>query len=212
MVGGCSKHTFKLGSYFPSLAHPSRLAHTCWRADGELTYRVSILKVTNSSSPSHKFAGALGSSSSSSLSGHPGPLFDRTVMVVKYPNNQGGTKSPSLCRKAISLLARYERRQIRLGEGNMFLVWSCSSRMFFFSFREACAVRSVCGVLPGMSPKPRDVGPSSPGLESSPQLVASSRNFYLWHTPWGGQGMSWSSLLASYAVPSMVLIQIVCTS
>ena len=28
----------------------------------------------------------------------------------------------------------------------------------------------------------------------------------------GGQGMSWSGLLASYAVPSMVLIQIVCTS
>ena len=78
--------------------------------------------VTNSSSPSHKLAGALGSSSSSSLSGHPGPLFDRTVMVVKYPNNQGGTQSPSLCRKAISLQARYERRQIRLGEGNMFLV------------------------------------------------------------------------------------------
>ena len=52
-----------------------------------------------------------------------------------------------------------------------------------FSFREVCAVRSVCGVLPGMSPKPRgDVGPSSPGLESSHQLVASSRNFYLWHT------------------------------
>ena len=51
-----------------------------------------------------------------------------------------------------------------------------------FSFREACAVRSVCGVLPGMSPKPRGVGPSSPGLESSRQLVASSRNFYLWHT------------------------------
>ena len=87
--------------------------------------------VTNSSSPSHKLAGALGSSSGSSLSGHPGPLFDRTVMVVKYPNNQGGTQSPSLCRKAISLQARYERRQIRLGEGNMFLVWSCSSRMFF---------------------------------------------------------------------------------
>ena len=28
-----------------------------------------------------------------------------------------------------------------------------------FSFREACAVRSVCGVLPGMSPKPKGVGP-----------------------------------------------------
>ena len=28
----------------------------------------------------------------------------------------------------------------------------------------------------------------------------------------GGQGMSWSRLLASYAVPSMVRIQIVCTS
>ena len=46
-----------------------------------------VFMVTNSSSPSHKFAGALGSSSSSSLSGHPGPLFDCAVMVVKYPNN-----------------------------------------------------------------------------------------------------------------------------
>ena len=81
-----------------------------------------VLMVKNSSSPSHNFAGALGSSFSSSLSGHPGPLFDRTVIVVKYPNNQDGTQSPSICRKVISLLARYERRQIRLGEGNMFLV------------------------------------------------------------------------------------------
>ena len=101
--------------------------------------------VTNSSSPSHKLAEALGSSSSSSLSGHPGPLFDRTVMVVKYPNSQGGTQSPSLCRKVISLLARYERRQIRLGRGTC--SWcdhahhGCS-----FSFRERCAVRSVYGV------------------------------------------------------------------
>ena len=41
--GGCSTHTFKLGSYFPSRAHPSHLPHTCWRADGDLTYRVSSL-------------------------------------------------------------------------------------------------------------------------------------------------------------------------
>ena len=108
-----------------------------------------VFMVTSSSSPSHKFAGALGSSSSSSLSGHPGPLFDSTVMVVKYSNNQGGTQNPSLCRKAISLLARYERRKFGWGRGTC--SWcdhahhGCS-----FSFREACAVRSVCEVLPGM--------------------------------------------------------------
>ena len=88
--------------------------------------------VTNSSSPSHKLAGAPGSSSSPLLSGHPGPLYNRKLMAVKYPKkNQGGTQSPSFCRIAIFLIVWYERRQIRLGDGNMFLVWSCSSRMSF---------------------------------------------------------------------------------
>ena len=168
--------------------------------------------VTNSSSPSHKLAGALGSSSSSSLSGHPGPLFDRTVMVVKCLNNQGRTQSPCCCQKAISLLARYERRRFGWGRGTC--SWcdhahhGCS-----FSFRERCAVRSVWGVLNGMTFKPKGVGPSSPGLESSRQLVASSRNFYLWHTFLGRRTRHvLSGLLASYAFPSMVLIQIICTS
>ena len=116
---GCSNHTFVFPLPCPPLALTTYMLKSRW---GAHLQGVQFM-VTNSSSPSHILAGALGSSSSSSsLSGHPGPLFVRTVMVVKYPNNQGGTKSPAPCRKAISLLARYERRQIRLGEGNMFLV------------------------------------------------------------------------------------------
>ena len=172
-----------------------------------------VFLVTNSSSPSHKFAGALGSSSSSSLSGHPGPLFDHTVMVVKYPNNQSGTQSPSLCRKAISLLARYERRQIRLGEGNMFLVWSCSSRMFFFLSGRGVQSEVFAGSslecrlnLEVLGHLHRAWSPHVNLLRA----VATSTYDILFLG--GGQGMSWSGLLASYAVPSMVLIQIVCTS
>ena len=122
VVGGCSKHTFKHPRISPPLPTPHAYHIHVEEQMGSSPTGCPVFLVTKSSSPSHKFAGALGSSSSSLLSGHPGPLFDRTVMVVKYPNNQGGTQSPSLCRKAISLLARYERRQIRLGEGNMFLV------------------------------------------------------------------------------------------
>ena len=125
----------------------------------------------------------------------------------KVPKSQGGTQSPSLCRLAISLLAHTNGDRFDWERGTCF--WcdhahhGCS-----FSFRERSAVKSACWVLPGMSPQPRGVGPSSPAPESSGQLFASSRNFYLRHTFLGRRtSMSWSGLLALYAVPAMVLIQ-----
>ena len=96
---------------------------------------------TNSSLPLHKRAGALESWSSPTLSGHPSPLSDG----CKYQNNQGRTQGPSLCQKAILFLAWNERRQIQLGDGNMFLVWLSSSRMFFLIPGEVRSQRYLLG-------------------------------------------------------------------
>ena len=179
--GGCSKHTFRLGSYFPFLAYPSRLPHMWWRAYGKLTYRVSsswwqtqarshinLLELWEIHLAHNRLATLV--------------HYLTAPYGYKVPKNQSGTQSPSICGIAISLLAWYERRQIRLGEWNTCFwcdhaYYGCS-----FSFRERSAVKSACGVLPVMSPQPRGVGPSSTGPESSRQLVVSSRNFYVRHT------------------------------
>ena len=96
----------------------------------------------------------------------------------------------------------YERRQIRLGEGNMFLVWSCSSRMFFF----LSGRRVQSEVFAGSSLECRlnleVLGHLhrawSPHVNLLRAVTTSTYDILFLG------GMSWSGLLASYAV-SMVL-------
>ena len=169
--------------------------------------------VTNSSSPSHKLAGALGSSSSSSLSGHPGSIVWSHRDGCKVPKQSGRNTEPLPLPKSNLPPSQVRKETDSAGgrehvPGVIMLITDVlflsgrgvQSKVFAGSSLECRLNLEVLGHLH------RAWSPHVNLLRA----VATSTYDLLFLG--GGQGMSWSGLLASYAVPSMVFIQTVCTS